>query len=302
LKHLFNQIKINVMKSLLLRKFIIAAAVLFSATLATVLAQGTGKHFTMYLDSCKKTANTLQFDMFIVSDGAGNSDLRMNGAQFGLNFNTGILQSGANISPSYINGTTDPIFPNQSWCFPGAISPDHIRATQEPCSQCNAGNHSMIIGHRYRMGRFLLTSSANWVNGSTPDFTLQSPIAVGKTVCEALVYNDTAVDVMSIYTSGTTDSTRSLSVNCNIVLSVDEITGGLQMQIYPNPSIGLVLIRLDKYIANGIISIFDVLGTKVYSEPFSGNKRTIDLKLSAGVYFLDIYNNDERHIQKIIVQ
>jgi len=291
------------MKTSVLRKLIISAAVLFSAPLATVFAQGTGNHFTMYLDSCVQiNPFTLQFDMFIVSDGASSSDLRMNACQFGLNFNTGILQSGANVAPSYVNGTTDAIFPAQTWCFPATISPDHIRATQNPCSQCNSGSNAMVVGHRYRMGRFQLTSSANWVTNSSPNFSLLPSIAVGKTVCEALLYNGTSSFVMSVYATGTTDSTRSLAVNCNIVLGVDEIAAGLQVQIYPNPTSGLIRVNLDKNIANGMISIFDVLGSKTYSESFKGKEKTINLKLSPGVYFLEIKDSDRKHVQKIIVQ
>src|SRR5438477_5636351 len=57
-------------------------------------AQGTGNHVTMSLENCTQpTANTMEFDVLIMSDGASNSDLRVNPTQFGINYNSGILQS-----------------------------------------------------------------------------------------------------------------------------------------------------------------------------------------------------------------
>jgi hypothetical protein len=290
------------MKTLLLRKLIGITAILFVIPLAAVFAQGVGNHLTMYLDNCVQTSsNTLEFDMWIVSDGVSSSDLRDGATQFGINFNTGILPSGETITPSYIAGSADSIMSQLAWCFPASSSPDHLRFMQD-----DSGNNSgktMVVGHSYRIGTFVLTCSSIWVNNSSPNLTLQASIAVGKTVCEALVNISTAASPTSIYVTGTTDSTRSLNVSCSTVLtSVGEFANNPSIRIYPNPSNGIINISIDKSINNGALSIYNVLGTDVYSETFSGEQKTVNCKLPAGVYLVLIRNDKNQFVRNIIVQ
>src|SRR4029078_3515361 len=92
--------------------FIVFMTMLWAETDFSAQAQGTGNHLTMYIDNCIQTApNKIRFDMYAVSDGAANNDLRANAFQFGVNFNTAILQAGATITPSFVNGTSDFIPP-----------------------------------------------------------------------------------------------------------------------------------------------------------------------------------------------
>ena len=68
---------------------IVAIFILHSAT---CFAQGIGNHLTMILDNCSMpSANTIQFDVYAISDGYASSDLRADAFQVGINYNTGIL-------------------------------------------------------------------------------------------------------------------------------------------------------------------------------------------------------------------
>src|SRR5438105_563154 len=70
-------------------------------------SQGSGNHITMYLQNCSQTSPTsLQFDLYAVSDGAVSSDLSANAFQYGVNFNTAILNGGA-ATAKYVFGTSD---------------------------------------------------------------------------------------------------------------------------------------------------------------------------------------------------
>src|SRR5260221_3091404 len=83
-------------------------------TLYSVLsyAQGVGNHITMSLENCSyPAANIIQFDLFIVSDGASNSKLRLNSTQWGINYDCCILQNGATANLAYVPGTSDIIPP-----------------------------------------------------------------------------------------------------------------------------------------------------------------------------------------------
>src|SRR5689334_7057077 len=75
-------------------------------------AQGSGNHFSMSMNNLLlKAPNVVQFDLYVVSDGADTSDLRANSFQYGINFNTGILKPGATIKVSYVKGSSDFIPP-----------------------------------------------------------------------------------------------------------------------------------------------------------------------------------------------
>src|SRR2546428_9320122 len=78
---------------------------------AQCVTSHTGNHLSMTMENCvQSTSKIIEFDLYVSSDGTSTSDLRMNAASYGINFNTGILPSGATINPVYV-GNTDPIFP-----------------------------------------------------------------------------------------------------------------------------------------------------------------------------------------------
>jgi len=182
-------------------------------------SQGVGDHITMFLDSCVGYTDSLEFGLYIVSDGTASSDLRMNSSSYGINFNTSILPSGDVIVISYVPGTTDTIYTSPVWNFPVSAFPNHIRLTQSPATS-NSGI-TMTIGHVYRAGRFRLkTSSGNpWTTGSHPNFVLQDVPQGGHTNTLALLYIGTASSSTIFNTTGTGDGFRSVSTNCSITLN-----------------------------------------------------------------------------------
>src|ERR1041385_7455170 len=89
---------------------------------------GAGNHLTMSLQNCSQTANTIQFDLYAVSDGSPNSIVSANAFQIGLNFNNAILQNGATLKASYVKGTSQ--FKNATFNFPVASASNHVRIVQ----------------------------------------------------------------------------------------------------------------------------------------------------------------------------
>src|SRR5579859_7332010 len=72
------------------------------------VSSATGNHLNMTMENCTQTSDSIiEFDLFITSDGASTSDLRLNSVSYGINFNTAILPSGATISPDPFVGNTD---------------------------------------------------------------------------------------------------------------------------------------------------------------------------------------------------
>jgi len=176
-------------------------------------------HLTMSLQNCSQpTCNTIQFDLYVVSDGSIGSDLRANAFQYGINFNTGILQSGATVTPSYVSGSSDFIPPLAAFNFPASTYPDHIRIVEDPYTSGNTGT-TMTLGHQYKVGTFILTSSAKWVGSSNPSFALQSSVLGGKTVSAAVVWIGNAATAITISNTGTGNNQRSVVVSCSLTLN-----------------------------------------------------------------------------------
>jgi hypothetical protein len=182
-------------------------------------AQGVGNHITMSLENCAQTSgNTMEFDLMIMSDGDSVSDLRINSVSFGINFNTGILPSGATMGVGGVSGTTHPIFLSPVLNFPASSSPDHIRITQLPYSGGVTGP-TMPIGQKYRASRIRLTSSANWILNSNPNFSLQDSAAAGHTDCAAITWIDSASNTSAFSITGTGNGQRSVNVGCSLSLN-----------------------------------------------------------------------------------
>src|SRR5207248_11212193 len=106
------------------------------------------------LQNCSNpTCNTIEFDLYVKSDGSPTSDLRANAFQYGVNFNTGILQPAATVTPSYLSGTSAFIPPLGGFNFPASGSTDHIRIVEDPYTGSNTGS-TMVVGQLYKVGRF----------------------------------------------------------------------------------------------------------------------------------------------------
>lgn len=90
----------------------------------------------------------------------------------------------------------------------------------------------------------------------------------------------------------------------NCTLSVDHFDNNNNINVYPNPSTGLVNIRINSFIGKTNIEIVDLNGRVVYSlnnTEFS-NEKTIDLNhLQAGVYVLKINGDNINYTKKIIL-
>jgi hypothetical protein len=102
------------------------------------------------------------------------------------------------------------------------------------------------------------------------------------------------------------DDTASVVVNVTICdwLSVDE-TALEEMNLYPNPSNGLVYIESSFYTGAFKLEITDVNGRIVDNgnHTISGGTNTVDLsQVQKGTYFFKLSNDSSEKVYRVVIQ
>jgi hypothetical protein len=117
-------------------------------------------------------------------------------------------------------------------------------------------------------------------------------LGVNATAGDANVGNDQIEDF----------NTPSAGLNC--VLSVSDFDSEDVMKVFPNPSDGLINVRINQYNGKVAIQVLDISGKQVYSstnEDFNSQK-SIDLStLSSGIYLMKITGDSLNYVQKLIL-
>ena len=86
--------------------------------------------------------------------------------------------------------------------------------------------------------------------------------------------------------------------SCDFVIGIDEQTEKINIDIFPNPSSDVIFIKTE--IPFTKVEILDFWGRIVYTSAF---QNFIDIsKLSSGLYFVNVSNNDSRSMTKIEVR
>ncbi len=87
------------------------------------------------------------------------------------------------------------------------------------------------------------------------------------------------------------------------VLSTDEMKGNDAMQVYPNPSNGLVNIDLGSQMKNALVQLVDVQGKVVFAKYFEAFEiRQIDLSEYSGLFTLSVISDDRQMNHKLILK
>ena len=122
-------------------------------------------------------------------------------------------------------------------------------------------------------------------------------------------YNNNSLNVIWAYGSGTAMSqhagTARGSSNLGFTLGVDDFTSLNNISIAPNPSNGIVTISKNNQTTVSKITVFDINGKilKVVDSELSLEAIEINLSdFSKGVYFLEISNDIDKVVRKIIIE
>jgi len=136
-------------------------------------------------------------------------------------------------------------------------------------------------------------------NGVFVDYDLQLPTQLGA-VAVGDYDNDGWLDFAISGPNGfngTLYTTRIYHNDENVFVPWFSIDSGLKT--YPNPCSGSLQISLPKVMYNADLSIYNLVGQKVYSETLNGKQQIINFKLSKGIYFIRVKDSNETWTSKI---
>jgi len=107
------------------------------------------------------------------------------------------------------------------------------------------------------------------------------------------------------YSVQMTDSADCSSLSGGIMVTVQEISGGGRIEVYPNPANNTFTIYDLRFISGATIEIYNVFGEKVYIQNFKTQNTKSEIRidvsgLSNGVYFLKM-DTGERIVNKKFV-
>jgi len=98
------------------------------------------------------------------------------------------------------------------------------------------------------------------------------------------------------------------SVTDEYVLTIAPGTGiddlfGSNLQVYPNPTNGLISVSLKNNVSDVKMEITDIIGKTLITRTLIGSKTDVDLTgYSKGIYFVKLTNGEETVTRKVVVQ
>jgi hypothetical protein len=154
-----------------------------------------------------------------------------------------------------------------------------------------------------------LTVVSDVVAGSTRTVIYTRPFSTGDAKDYAFVYTITSLNIVwgigpSTNVASQHSTFGSKTLTFSNVLGVEDYTTLNDITVYPNPSNGIFTIAKNDLIPVNKISIYDMNAKllKVISTEITDQNNTIDLtELSKGMYFMEIANDADQVVKKIII-
>lgn len=147
-------------------------------------------------------------------------------------------------------------------------------------------------------GNWIIRDSVTFGNFSYTDITAPSDSA--RYIVEAVPAQPCSVSIKDpdVFASTIQSSKSNTSDKLNGPVSVSATWLNNSISVYPNPSSGIFVIKSERMISK--ISITNIIGEKIYSEPFMSAKSEIDFSRHPnGIYFIHITTDKGSTIKKI---
>lgn len=205
---------------------------------------------------------------------------------------TGIDTSGQDIAAFYVNnGGTFSLLPNSP--FPGVSLHSSSFADFNNDGKLDllhiGAATGILIGHIYEntgSNSFVLVDStlAGSYNGSNEVLDLNG---------------DNKLDIITTGTSFTAPfRAPKIYFNQTATVSVNELNDDVRLIIFPNPSNGLIRVKINSASPTDIV-IYDITGRVILSDTFYGNIWNTQLKQGPGKYILQLSTDNKVYTRKI---
>lgn len=117
-------------------------------------------------------------------------------------------------------------------------------------------------------------------------------------------YCECAIDLSSFYYKGEcyifSGNSNICDANLNSVESMNENSN--LFSLFPNPSSNYFTIQISELIENAVIEMYNSIGELVYSQKMeSENHMVFTHNFDDGIYFVNVYSNNESYSQKIVI-
>ena len=112
------------------------------------------------------------------------------------------------------------------------------------------------------------------------------------------------VHTLRCFTKGIEQVYPEFSANCIFYLGYNEnFEDKTKLNIFPNPSTGQLTIQTQSIFSDSYICVRDVLGRIVHQEKLQFPNQNINISSQPkGLYFVELYFNGEKSVQKVILQ
>lgn len=154
-----------------------------------------------------------------------------------------------------------------------------------------------------------LTLVSNTVAGTTRTVVFTRPFSTGDAKDYTFVYTMTSLNIVwgigpstTVTSEHSTFGTKTLTFSA--VLGNEDFTSIQDIAIYPNPSNGIFNITKNSAISITKVRVFDTNAKllKEINTEITDQNNAIDLSgLSKGMYFMELSNNSDQTVKKIII-
>lgn len=137
-------------------------------------------------------------------------------------------------------------------------------------------------------------------NGQDPKDMVENYMDYSNDACMNLFTLGQKARMMSFLFGDARRNALFNSQGCSNITTIEK-SANLNFEIYPNPSSGIFELKTNHNFGN--IKVFDITGREVYSQNIESQSTKIDLtKQVSGVYTIEVQQNNQINIQKIVIQ
>ncbi len=174
----------------------------------------------------------------------------------------------------------------------------HVETIQAP--QINVGSETICKGDATFLSAIYF-SGAETTYQWEPTTGISNPNSKNTNVNP----NETTTYTVTVTTPEGCQSSTDVTItveDCENPTTTIETSSSNLVNLFPNPSNGLVNLQIPKVFQNGQLSIYNASGQFIKQEVINAQNQTIDLSsYSKGVYIIELLNNSDIYTEKVLI-